>query len=215
MVVNTTVPVVYIVDDDISLREALSSLVRSMGLHAEAFSSAQEFLECSRREEACLVLDVRLPGLSGLDLQRELAEAGSQIPIIFMTGHGDIPMTVHAMKAGAFEFLPKPLRDQDLLDAIRQALEWSRTVRQQSAERGAIQMKYDTLTSREREVMRRVVGGMSNKHVARDLDLGEGTIKVHRRRIMDKMSASSLADLVRMADRVAADPAVGRAHTKA
>ncbi len=212
---NTSGPVVYIVDDDRSLREALSSLVRSMGLRAEAFSSAQEFLECSRSEEGCLVLDVRLPGLSGLDLQRELAEAGSQIPIIFMTGHGDIPMTVHAMKAGAIEFLPKPFRDQDLLDAIRQALEWDRTVRQQSAERAAIQVKYDTLTSREREVMRRVVGGMRNKCVASDLNLSEVTIKVHRRRIMDKMRASSLADLVRMADRVAADPAVGRAHTEA
>ena len=212
---NITVPVVYIVDDDRSLREALSSLVRSMGFRAEAFSSAEEFLECSRREEACLVLDVRLPGLSGLELQRELAEAGSQIPIIFMTGHGDIPMTVHAMKAGAIEFLPKPFRDQDLLDAIRQALEWDRTVRQQSAEHAAIQVQYDTLTLREREVMRRVVAGMRNKHVASDLNLSEVTIKVHRRRIMDKMSASSLADLVRMADRVAADPAVGRAHTKA
>ena len=212
---NTTVPVVYIVDDDRSLGEALSSLVRSMGFCAEAFSSAEEFLECSRREEACLVLDVRLPGLSGLELQRELAEAGSQIPIIFMTGHGDIPLTVHAMKAGAIEFLPKPFRDQDLLDAIRQALEWDRTVRQQSAEHAAIQVQYDTLTLREREVMRRVVAGMRNKHVASDLNLSEGTIKVHRRRIMDKMSASSLADLVRMADRVAADPVVGRAHKKA
>jgi FixJ family two-component response regulator len=206
---------VYIVDDDRPLREALSSLVRSLGFRTEAFSSAEEFLECSRREEACLVLDVRLPGLSGLDLQRELAEAGSQIPIIFMTGHGDIPMTVQAMKAGAIEFLPKPFRDQDLLDAIRQALEWDRTVRQQSAERAAIKVKYDTLTSREREVMRKVVAGMRNKQVARDLNLSEGTIKVHRRRIIDKMSASSLADLVRMADRVAADPAVGRAHKKA
>lgn len=192
--------VVFVVDDDDSVREALSSLIRSIGLRVETFASAQDFLHHPRPEgPGCLVSDVRLPGLSGLDLQRELVDAGQDIPIIFITGHGDIPMTVRAMKAGAAEFLPKPFRDQDLLDAIAQALERDGISRQARAEVSEIRRRYATLTGREQETMALVVKGMLNKQSAADLGISELTIKVHRRHIMQKMMASSLAELVRMA----------------
>ncbi len=196
--------IVLVVDDDPSVREALSSLIRSVGLHVETFASAQDFLSYRRPEAAaCLVLDVRLPGLSGLDLQRQLAEARERIPIIFITGHGDIPMSVRAMKAGAAEFLPKPFREQDLLDAIRQALDRDRETRREYAALAEIRGRYDTLTSREREVMPLIVKGMLNKQVAADLGITEITIKVHRRNIMQKMKAKSLPDLVRMVEKLA------------
>ena len=192
-------PVVFVVDDDTAVRTALSGLIRSVGLRAEPLSSAQEFLHLPRRDApACLVLDVRLPGLSGLDLQRELARNGEEIPIIFISGHGDIPMIVRAMKAGAFEFLPKPFREQDLLDAVWQALERDRSIRQRRSELDAIRRRRDTLTVRESDVLTRIVAGTINKQIAADLGISEITVKVHRRRIMEKMGADSLAALVRM-----------------
>jgi len=198
-----TDPIVFVVDDDLSVREALNSLIRSVGLRVETFASAQDFLQQQRPDAAaCLVLDVRMPGLSGLDLQRELAHSGERIPIIFITGHGDIPMSVRAMKAGAVEFLPKPFRDEDLLDAIREALERDQVARQQRAELAEIQDKYDTLTSREREVIVLIVKGMLNKQVAAELGITEITIKVHRRRILQKMKAKSLPALVRMVEKL-------------
>jgi FixJ family two-component response regulator len=193
-------PVVFVVDDDSSLRHALTNLLRSVGLRVETFGSAREFLAGPRPDATgCVVLDVRLPGLSGLDLQRELAAAQIDLPIIFMTGYGDIPMTVQAMKAGAVEFLTKPFRDQDLLDAIQQALERDRVAWRQRAALAAVRQCYDRLTPREREVMRLVVAGLLNKQIAADLGTSEIMVKVHRGQVMRKMQAASVADLVRMA----------------
>jgi FixJ family two-component response regulator len=195
--------IVFVLDDDELMREALVSLIRSVGLHAESFSSAREFLARARVDvPCCLVLDVRLPGPSGLDLQSELAAAGEQIPIIFITGHGDIAMSVRAMKAGAVEFLPKPFREQDLLDAIALALDRSRTIRARHAEIIGIRRRCESLTTRERAVMTRVVQGMLNKQVAAELGVSEMTVKVHRRNVMEKMGAASFADLVRMIERL-------------
>jgi FixJ family two-component response regulator len=193
-------PVVFVVDDDPSLRHALTNLLRSVGLRVETFGSAREFLAGPRPDApGCVVLDVRLPGLSGLDLQRELAAAQIDLPIIFMTGYGDIPMTVQAMKAGAVEFLTKPFRDQDLLDAIQQALERDRVAWRQRAALAAVRQCYDRLTPREREVMRFVVAGWLNKQIAAELGTSEIMVKVHRGQVMRKMQAASVADLVRMA----------------
>jgi FixJ family two-component response regulator len=194
---------VFVVDDDAPLRESLKNLIRSVGLRVEAFASAQEFLRSPRPDvPGCLVLDVRLPGLSGLDLQQRMAEGDRNMPIIFITGHGDIPMTVQAMKAGAVAFLPKPFRDQDLLDAIQQALERDRQARLQRARNEALRPRYRVLTPREREVMARVVAGFLNKQIAAELGTSEASMKVHRQHVMAKMGAGSLADLVRMADRL-------------
>ncbi|MFZ0798376.1 MAG: response regulator transcription factor [Terriglobales bacterium] len=195
--------IVFVVDDDASIRSALSSLIRSVGLHVELFGSAQEFLQAKRpKVPSCLILDVRLRGISGLDLQRELAEANIHIPIIFITGHGDIPMSVRAMKAGAVEFLPKPYRPQDLLDAIQNALEKDRARREQEAEIAVLRERFESLSPREHEVVKMVVSGMLNKQIAAELGTAENTVKVHRSRAMGKMQAQSLADLVRMIERL-------------
>lgn len=197
-------PTVFIVDDDASVRDALKRLLRSVGLRCELFGLAQEFLRYRRPDlPSCLVLDVRLPGTSGLDLQRQLADAEIQIPIIFITAHGDIPMSVRAMKAGAVEFLPKPFRDQDLLEAIHIAMERDRTRRQRETEIAAVRARFETLTPREREVVTMVVSGMPNKRIATEIGITENTVKVHRSRAMDKMQALSLADLVKMVERLA------------
>src|SRR6266446_1163263 len=183
---------VFIVDDDEAVRKSLGSLMRSAGLGVETFASAQQFLASSRADVlSCLVLDLKLPGLSGLDLQRRLAELSIQIPIVFITGHGDIPTSVRAIKAGAVEFLTKPFRDQDLLDAIHQAMKRHETVRQHEAEMAEMLHSYELLTPREREVMELVVSGLLNKQVAAKLNITEGTIKVHRGQVMQKMRASS------------------------
>ena len=194
---------VFVVDDDASIRNALKSLIRSVGLPVELFASAQELLQTKRPDvPSCLVLDIRLPGISGLDFQRKLTEANISIPIIFITGHGDIPMSVRAMKAGAVEFLTKPFRDQELLDAIQLALERDRLRRQQEAEITTLLDRYEWLTPREREVLPLVVSGLPNKQIATAIGTSETTVKVHRGQLMRKMGADSLPELVRMAQKL-------------
>ena len=193
--------VVFVVDDDAAVRDAMQRLFRSVGLRAEVFASAAEFIRSKLADvPCCLVLDVRLPGLSGLDFQAELSKADIRVPIVFMTGHGDIPMTVKAMKAGAIEFLPKPFRDEDMLDAVRLGLERDRVRRDGEKATSDVQAKFASLTEREQEVMAFVTGGLMNKQIAGEMELAEITVKLHRGSVMRKMGAKSLADLVRMAD---------------
>jgi FixJ family two-component response regulator len=197
------VPTVFIIDDDRGMRQAVQDLVESVGLRAESFATGQEFLNKRRTSDpSCLVLDVRLPQMSGLDFQQRLTEIGMPIPIIFITAHGDIPMSVRALKSGAVEFLTKPFRDQDLLDAIQQALQRDRVEQEHEAEVRELRERYRGLTAREREVMGLVVSGLLNKQIASEIGASEATIKIHRGNLMEKMRAASLVELVRMADKL-------------
>jgi FixJ family two-component response regulator len=211
---EATAPIVFVVDDDPSVRNALSSLFRSVGLQVELFGSATEFLQRKQPDGAgCLVLDIRLPGVSGLDFQGQLLKANVRIPIIFMTGHGDIPMSVRAMKAGAVDFLAKPFRDQDMLDAVAAAIQRDQQARQADDAAAALRSIYELLTAREREVMLLVTSGLMNKQVAARLGLSEITIKIHRGNMMRKMKAKTLADLVRLAESLGLHQKVHPPHT--
>jgi RNA polymerase sigma factor (sigma-70 family) len=210
----TQQPIVFVVDDDLSMREAVKDLIASVGLQVRAFASPQEFLDAGRPDTpACLVLDVRLPGSSGLHFQQELSRAGICIPVVFITGHGDIPMSVRAIKAGAVEFLTKPFRDQELLDAVHTAIERDETRRREHAALQDLQQRFAALTPREREVMALVIRGRLNKQIADDLGVSEVTVKVHRGQIMRKMRASSLPELVRMGDALGATSAPAAARS--